>query len=586
MLNRVSHFILPIGLLILEIFFQKPHPGGVAFFSVAMGQQPLPSLLVSAQICGRLLAGYVCVYSLFCLFLRRFPIQYRKGMFLIAYAGTILFVGVQKPAYISWGPFLLAILSLIIGFRVIRTAGLRSTESAVGDRFFGATLFLSLAFLWVTIPKSWELSAVREIAVASKKQERPNFFWMGWDGVPGEIFEFPLAQEVVPAWTRSLAQGSIHFSNAYAVSNSTYTSWYSMLTGKYSKNSGVELLFPPDRNPDKNLLLPKLLAGLGYETVYMTDCASTAFMDSDLGFDRIYQRDRGVFECSRSLLTSLHPLLYLFGFVDRTNLLFPELDTFCSALYRPENFYRKVQAELLRLEKLPRPYFLAVHSCLTHQDVFRHVPSLGRSRFFSEQARAQYPEKFLQTISETDRLWSELVAFQRHYSPNTWHVLLADHGIVKEKGHLSHAFGAPLGRSQYHVPLTLWPPAGSRVTSSVREELVGLVDLFSTVQAILGRPGEQGDGFSLLEKGAPHRGLWLNSSFPSELAVEALKRVQINDRGELKFPEEIAATLIAQNARAHLVWPTRTLFYPDGKRVFIDEKTDQVKTLGINQMLN
>ncbi|MCB0418884.1 MAG: sulfatase-like hydrolase/transferase, partial [Bdellovibrionales bacterium] len=378
---------------------------------------------------------------------------------------------------------------------------------------------------------------------------------------------------------------SRHFENAYSVTNSTFTSWFSILSGRYPFHSGVETLYPSAREGNQRLeeLLPSKLQAAGYRTVFMTDCGTTSYMKPEYGFDELYQLAPGLFECGQSLLMSKHPLTWLLDFGKWRSSLLPELDSFCSAQYRPEDFFQKVEKTLNRLNNQTQPFFLAVHSCATHQSMV-HQPAMDSPlrenlspAFYSDSDRLK---SLVLSVRVADYYLDRLLEQIHRSKRDLWTFFFADHGTRMDKigGHLryfTHAMGMPVNRFQYKVPLALWGPT---ISPGAEPGLASLMDLYPTVLAQAGLPIPAQDGESLF--GLIKRGLILSSAMPLELSpdnremFDAFWENEVDGRGFHSFPKKLEQRLLDKRPLAYLKPPYRLLLVPDKSVTLFNERDD------------
>jgi Sulfatase len=458
-------------------------------------------------------------------------------------------------ALIIWQEFRILILYLALGLCV---------ESLIRRRFPSVALKgwgAAVLFLLATGRPVWERNVFPS---RPGNTESPSFFVLSFDAVHGDLFE------ASPHWKNELKVQALSFKNAYAVTNSTYTSWISILSGQFPIHSGVKSFFPSHRlgNLDASHLLPRVLAEHGYHTAFMTDCANTASMEKRFGFQDLYQPDRGLYECQEGVLASRHRGTRLFSIGKRNNWVFPSLDSDCSFLSRPGVLFSEVQKKLGELGRGSKPFLLVVHSCVTSPDTLLKNAAVSSTK---EQYRDQ-----LQDADEIlATLWNQVKGMNRR----PWTFFMSDHGIRFEKNLsgkeiLTHATGLPTTRSLYEVPLAIFPPLAERGTESDR--LVGLIDLYPTLLNLAKiRWTWEVDGVDLLKPDKSRDGLWLNSSLPlgrTSRKLQTLSRLAIlNKDGTVGFPEQVETRLFSEAPLAWLSLPYRTLTFPDGSIQRFDE---------------
>ncbi|MEZ4752677.1 MAG: sulfatase-like hydrolase/transferase [Bdellovibrionota bacterium] len=567
-------------------------------YLIAFRDQPVVTFGYMILVMSRLLAVYLLFAIAFEALLHGLPAKWWKhlfpgytrcGLYLLLYAIAAREVFIKSPSVSTFYEYYLprtvfyaiAFASLAYFVFLMRKRYSPPPLPTVSLLNLGVQGAGCLVFLLVTAQRtSFKLP---QETVGSPL--RPSFVFLGFDGIPEDSFE---AREdriaAAPLWEQKWKKRALHFENAYSVTNSTFTSWFSILSGRYPFRSGVETLYPNSREGDQVLadLLPRKLQEAGYRTVFMTDCGTTSYMKPEYGFDELYQLAPGLFQCGQSLLTSKHPLAWFLDFGKLRSSFLPELDSFCSAQYRPEDFFQKVETTLSKLQGQAQPFFLAVHSCSTHQSIV-HQPAMH------SPLRADLPPAF---YSHSDRMKSLLLSvrvadfyldrlLERIHSSkrNLWTFFFADHGtridkIAGKLKYFTHAMGMPVNRFQYKVPLALW---GNGVPAAQETKLAALFDLYPTVLEQAGLPVPKQDGASLFE--LPARGLILSSAMPLELSpdnremFDAFWENQVDSNGFHRFPKQLEFRLLAKRPIAYLKPPYRLLLRPDkGVQLFHEAK--------------
>ncbi|MCB0403391.1 MAG: sulfatase-like hydrolase/transferase [Bdellovibrionales bacterium] len=582
------YFWIALGLLCFESATNTTHLFEQYHYWIALRDQPIVTIGYVFLVFSRLLALYVFFAVIYEGLLHTVPQRWwrqllpgytRCGLYLVLYAFASRHVFLTSPSisgfYGHYLPRTIALLCFIAG--VLYAAGIaihRKWPDPVPTVPWSDLLAQGgVCLLYLILSANRTPWNPPRSSVGSPL--RPSFILLGFDGIPEDSFEGTAGPTAAaPLWHQKWKTRALRFENAYSVTNSTFTSWFSILSGRYPFHSGVETLYPNAREGNQNLenLLPRKLQSAGYRTLFMTDCGTTSYMKPEYGFDNLYQLAPGLFQCGQSLLTSKHPLAWFLDFGGWRNSLLPELDSFCSAQYRPEDFFKRVGDTLAQLQAQNEPFFLAVHSCATHQSMI-HQPAMD------SHLRDDLPPSF---YSHSDRLKSLLLSIriadyhldrlleQIHRSKrNLWTFFFADHGtrfdnIDGQLKYFTHAMGMPVNRFQYKVPLALW---GTDVTAGSERELAALLDLYPTVLERAGLSVPPQDGASLFH--LPSRGLILTSAMPLELSptnremFDAFWENKVDGNGFHSFPRTLEIRLLRNRPLAYLKPPYRLLMRPE-----------------------
>lgn len=572
---KVHHYwflYLPLLILAAETLAQPLTPLFQSLLNYAWKEQPLVFSVSLARVIFRAWLAYACIALLVDLSFALLASKkawaesafFRAAGFLFFYSGLAVASALKKLPPDPKKVMILAILALVSGGILFFWGQRRLTRGQdVSPRGLSSALrwvSVVLAIFLLSIPNQWEGTQppMSRNLTAAKDERRPSFLLVALDGVPGDFLSSE-EEKNHPFGQKSALQ----FSNAYAPTNSAYPSWYSLLSGRYPFRSGVETLFPKNRlgNLGPGRLLPELLKGVGYRTVYMTDCASMSFFGPESGFSERFQADRGVFGCLRSFQASRHLITLGAG----RKRFFPETDADCSQSYRPKAFFERVQAKLSELEDSPEPYFLAVHSCAAN-------PQFG-----AQLAKRVTDEASMASILETTGKISALMDESPRAHPR-WTFVTAAHGRMVQSvmtRHLSiRALTAPLNRFQFNVPLYVFGPSIAR--SENREELVSLLDIYPTVLKLAAVKGTPGDGGDLLEV-RPRKSMILTSAFPTDDGVtlpRMLRKASIDRWGVATFMPEVERRLTERPPVAVVSLPYRIVFQSAEKVSIFEERED------------
>lgn len=450
------------------------------------------------------------------------------------------------------GARLVALYALfIVGIEPLLALVCRALFPARAPRFAKAwptRIAIAVAMvLFLTLTRSrWGGTSIPSPA-AGRTGGKPSFALVAFDGVPADYFR---NQKLAPRWAQS-AKSGIDFANAYALTNSTLTSWYTILTSRAPAESGIRVLLPSRAalTRPRGPTVAERLRAEGYRTIFATDCSSTLILGEAEGFDETIQLGKGVYPCGAAHLYSSHALVNLLSIDDKPNYFFPEVDTACSRSYRPHVFFNRVKAAISAQSS---PYFLALHSCSTEQ--------------FLHGSDSDPKGALLQSLARADDLFAD---FREVFHKKVWVFFTADHGLrVGDEGGktvgLSHAVGDPVSRYQYHVPLTVWPAAGTDFEPRVHEPLVGLVDIAETIAQEAGlSPIGNGIALPLRRENLPERKLILTTSLPTiegKSPSQILRSAEIDRQGRAYFPQSVENELTETGDFAELILPWRTIY--------------------------
>ncbi len=552
------YLFLPAALFALELTLHRWHPLLPLYLSASFASQPWLSV---AALAGTTLKAWLC-YSAMALALDGLlqPICRRNHtralVFLSAYGLWLGWLLAQRPNVAALGGARLA-----VGFLMLTAAFAfagRSDDSAPTRRSFsaGACLVLVLLLAFTRTP-NWKRGAETP---AKASAGAPSFLLLGFDGVSGDAVP---SETLTPLWKKKWSGRGIEFTNAYSVTNSTFTSWYSILSGRYPSRTGKRTLFPFDRKGDTGTLITEKLRRAGYRTVFLTDCSNTSFAEPSLGFDDWFQPGIGFLDCADAYFTAVHPLTYALS------PLFPRLDSFCSPVYGPDRFFSEVERTLAELSRRPEPFLMAVHSCAT-QHAFAHPPP----KPWTAPAVPGTPPELGAALHWMDGIVDKTLSQAASTPKPVWTAVLSDHGVHAGKhGALTHGVGLPVDRGQYHVPLLLVPPRGAAAPTRV-DTLVSVMDLAPSLLRLAGAPPDADQDGRDLAHPEPGRELLLVSALDPMPATKEASFWKMDRAGVMAFTEPYEEYL-AENAAAALVrLPYRLLKSASGKHRLYDEMSD------------
>ncbi len=349
-------------------------------------------------------------------------------------------------------------------------------------------------------------------AHAAGEKRRPNVLILAADSLRNDH----VTPRTMPNLTR-YADNSARFTRAYVSLPRTFSSWVTLLTGRYAYHHGVRSMFPRWEDRAKGMdALPERLAREGYQTAVVSDYAGDIFGRVDLGFQvtetpgfdfRTLVRQRAI-ERETPLLPFLHGR---FG-----RRLFPVLRELNDAA-DPQMLAGDVTDALRRMRD--NPFFLTVFFSTAHFPYAAPAPYYGK--FASEKYRGRYKyhkpvglahdlppdaEDKAQiralyagaTTAIDDAMHSVLTELSRlGLADDTIVVVTADHGEAlfedgHGQGHGDHLFGD----QGTHVPLIIHDPRAKH--HPLVDGIVRDVDVAPTLYELLGvAPPRDLDGLSL-----------------------------------------------------------------------------------------
>lgn len=571
---------IPFLVLLFELIASRFYPFSSPYFSLLIWKQPVLLSFHSIIALSRVFSVYFFfAFGIECITRSLINPALRSILFLFPYTVTFQIVFAQFPGLKECFPYFSKTkVVLLSGFLVFLLWHYRKRVALtpIGKRWF-LFIFIPL-FLVVTRQSPWSGTFHTKDQLVSNK---PSFFVLSFDAIPGDLF---FHEGAAPRWKDRWKERSVVFKNAYSVTNSTYTSWFSTLTGKMPLDSGVLSLYPNHRegNTVPADWIPKRLQELGYQTAFLTDCANTSFMKEAFGFDVLYQPDQGAFRSARALMTSVHPGLFALSRWQPAAWFFPELTSFSSHQYDPTYFFQTVDETREKLDSTGSPYFLVVHSCITHRDMARHLPDvesplrkdLPQWESYKSEALSELFLSIRRADYFTDRLFSSAV----NPKSSPWMVLTSDHGVrIDPHGnqleHFSHGIGDAHNRYQYNVPLAILPPAENALSNDI-EKLVTVQDLGKFIL-------EVSQSSSRIHSYPIRQHLVLTSAVPSQTPhdwgrtlVPLVSRGELDQNGTFRFSGEDDENLNGSRSRALLSLPYRLVWKPGDEWDVFNELED------------
>ncbi|MBD3414109.1 MAG: sulfatase-like hydrolase/transferase [Candidatus Aminicenantes bacterium] len=307
----------------------------------------------------------------------------------------------------------------------------------------------------------------------------PNVIFIGIDSVnPDHTGYFGYPYKTTPNLDEFM-KNNIVFSNCYTPLARTFPSWYSILTGKYPKKTGVRynLINREFIAPDAVTTPQYLKRKKNYFTAYFTDETRFCNITSDDGFNHVRCPVMGVkdfifgnfHDFSLTNIFFNNPIGYqIFRFTDINRAVYH--------MYNPRFFQNDLCGFVDELKKKKR-FVLTVHFCAPHwpYDASSPYPYL-----FDTQENIQYGPYDGTLRMADDQLGAFLKTLKKKkLYKNSLIIILSDHGETI-KGH-----GTNLRDSaQNRILLTLKPPF-QREQKEIKD-LVRTIDIAPTVYDLLG----------------------------------------------------------------------------------------------------
>jgi arylsulfatase A-like enzyme len=206
------------------------------------------------------------------------------------------------------------------------------------------------------------------IAPGKKINSGPNLIFIGMDSLnPDHTKYFGYPYNTTPHLDEFMEKNLV-FSNCYTPLARTFPSWYSILTGKYPKSTGVRynLIKRNFISPDAVTIPQYLKNNYNYFTAYFTDETRFCNITTDDGFDYLRHPVMGVkdfifgnfhdFSLTNVFLNN--PLGYkIFKFTDINRAIYH--------MYNPR-FFRNDLCEFVDKLKKKERFLLTVHFCAPH----------------------------------------------------------------------------------------------------------------------------------------------------------------------------------------------------------------------------
>jgi arylsulfatase A-like enzyme len=356
---------------------------------------------------------------------------------------------------------------------------------------------------------------------AHATRERPNVILIGLDALRPDALHAEDGRDIMPALNAFLAHSTV-FSDTLTPLARTFPAWVSIVSGKHPHTTGAVMNLLPRKLIDEGDTLPKLLADVGYHTVYATDEVRFSNLDETYGFDEMLAPPMGASDFLLSFFADT-PLANLLVNTAAGALLFPHTyaNRAAAITYEPDTFIERLDARL----RFDEPTFLAVHLTLTHwPHTWASTPAARTG-----SPAAPLAGKYRRAAIRADQQFGDLLQMLRDRGAlqNAIVVVLSDHGealgepaSLANEGHAARhipALSASYGHGtnvfaegQYRVLLAMQSFGGNELTTPAGLELAvpaSLEDIAPTiVDALHLEPKQPFDGVSWLAelKGAPN----------------------------------------------------------------------------------
>lgn len=346
---------------------------------------------------------------------------------------------------------------------------------------------------------------------------RPNVIVIGIDSLRPDVVAGSNRIGVTPNIDNFL-RDAVNFSDAVTPLARTFASWMAILSGEYSRHTGVRenLMHPQDLTLGDTL--QTTLRESGYLTMYATDETRFSNIDQSYGFDHVVGPTMGAADFALAELNDF-PLTNVFSNTIIARYLFPATyaNRAAANTYRPTTFIKLLTDRLDDVISEAEPLFLSVHLTLPHAP-FHHADAV--EDIFNPGTDKLYG--YLESVIAVDRQLGELLEQleARGLLRNAIVVLLSDHGEALGRPGLDSVISGAEGQGvlegtqvglwghgtsvlslpQFKVVLAFKGYGPSAFASVGRESsaAASLVDLEPTLLDLLKMKGSQTDGLSLL----------------------------------------------------------------------------------------
>lgn len=435
------------------------------------------------------------------------------------------------------------------------------------------------------------------LSVIPAHQNHPNIILIGIDSLPPYLINKKNTPTI-----EKFTHASVLFQETITPLARTYPSWTTILTGLYPYHHGAYYNLMPRSKVQSNQSIAWDLKNKHFETVFATDDRRFNNLGEEFGFEHIIGPKVGVndfligtfndFPLSNLLInTHIAQILFPYNYMNRASFF----------TYYPQTFDNAL-AQWLRLRKINKPLFLAVHFTLPHWPY----------AFASSKPKTQRLQLFQIAIHQADQQVAHLLKHLKQfgYLNNSLVILLSDHGetlytkgsrqtkadayqgsdlnklityfknntattLDQSAGHGSDL----LSKDQYHCLLSIKQYEHKKLRTPIKKVTtrVALIDINPTIWAYLHQPlPHPSDGISLFNtlihsKPLPERtfimesGLLPNQFLSPKKAYELGSRYFMVDKktAQLHLKNTQLPTLNAMKLFAMIKGDWVLAFYPD-----------------------
>lgn len=412
--------------------------------------------------------------------------------FPLTMAGFLKFSPLSSHTVAMALTVLLSVLSLVGFFRCLKHRKLMVS---------GVSL-VAILLMAITFAGSYFSLPVTAASNEANDSAKPNIIVIGIDALrPDHLGVNGYGYELTPNIDKFISE-SLYFEQSFTPIARTYTAWFSLLSGKPPKTTGIRYnLQKFEKSQLTDTDLQAVLAREGYYTIYGMDERRFNNIDERYGFHEdvgpsIGAADFLLFHASELPLVALVSNTYL------GKWFFPLIyaNRGIHGTYMPETFNREVFSSV---DSAPdQPLFLALHLTLPHWPyLYREFEPLERLPF-DPDSKFHYAYQLM--LNEVDSQFSAIMSGleDRGLLENSLVFLISDHGegFMLESDALApgnpeiefptqaHGHGTNvLDEDQYHVVLAVQDRRGASTQRGSRSgEVVSLLDIAPTITQRLG----------------------------------------------------------------------------------------------------
>jgi hypothetical protein len=276
-------------------------------------------------------------------------------------------------------------------------------------------------------------------------RERPHVILIGIDSLRPDALHAEDGQVILPAIDDFVAQSTV-FADTTTPLARTFPAWVSIVSGKHPHTTGAVINLLPRELIKEGDTLPKLLAEVGYRTVYATDEVRFSNLDRTYGFDEMLAPPMGASDFLLGFFadtplanvlvnTAVGAILFPHGYANRADAL----------TYDPDTFIERLDANL----RFDAPTLLAVHLTLIHWPyTWASEPSAANAD--TDTRSTAVTDLYRRAAIRVDEQFGDLMQTLRDRGAleNAIVVVLSDHGeALGEPGSIANE-----GYAAQHIP--------------------------------------------------------------------------------------------------------------------------------------